>query len=86
MWREERHLLSYCRVMCITPDESETTKQFCNLSQGVKMHPKKDNKKAVRNFVAKHSQESGAGRHKDRKNDYSRQPKHRNQKEVYDAR
>lgn len=27
VWREGRHLLSYCRVMCITPDESETTKQ-----------------------------------------------------------
>lgn len=32
-----------------------------------------------RNFVAKHQQESGAGRHKDHKNDYRRQPKHRNQ-------
>lgn len=32
-----------------------------------------------RNFVAKHSQESGAGRHTDRKNDYRRKPKHRNQ-------
>lgn len=32
-----------------------------------------------RNFVAKHAQESGAGRHKDRKSDYRRKPKHRNQ-------
>lgn len=33
----------------------------------------------ARNFVAKHAQETGAGRHKDRKSDYLRQPKHRNQ-------
>jgi hypothetical protein len=30
-----------------------------------------------RNFVAKHAQESGAGRHKDQKSDYQRRPKHR---------
>lgn len=35
----------------------------------------------ARNFVAKHAQGTGAGRHKDRKSDYRRQPKHRN-KEV----
>jgi hypothetical protein len=34
-----------------------------------------------RNFVAKNAQESGAGRHKDKKADFRRQPKHRN-KEI----
>lgn len=38
MWREGRHTLSYCRVMCITPDESERTKQFAMfLNNGVTM-------------------------------------------------
>lgn len=36
-------------------------------------------KNATRNFVAKNAQESGAGRHKDSKKDYRRQPKHRKQ-------
>lgn len=42
---------------------------------------KKMNAKKVmpRNFVAKHQQDSGSGRHTDRKSDYRRQPKHRNQ-------
>jgi hypothetical protein len=40
---------------------------------------KKVKPSAPRNFVAKHAQESGAGRHKDSKNDYRRQPKHRHQ-------
>lgn len=31
-----------------------------------------------RNFVAKHQKGSGSGRHVDHKNDYRRQPKHRN--------
>ncbi|MBP6888518.1 MAG: hypothetical protein KBC21_02325 [Candidatus Pacebacteria bacterium] len=30
----------------------------------------------IRNWVAKHAQESGAGRHKDDKKDYKRKPKH----------
>ena len=32
-----------------------------------------------RNFVAKYAQDSGSGRHRDNKNDYRRQPKHRHQ-------
>ena len=39
----------------------------------------KKSKLVPRNFVAKNSQESGSGRHKDPKNDYRRQPKHRHQ-------
>lgn len=35
-----------------------------------------------RNFVVKHQQVTGAGRHTDRKSDYRRQPKHRNQKPI----
>ena len=38
-----------------------------------------------RNFVAKHQQETGAGRHTDRKSDYRRQPKHRN-REVHNTK
>lgn len=33
----------------------------------------------TRNWVAKNQKTSGSGRHKDDKNDYRRQPKHRNQ-------
>ena len=40
----------------------------------MKIVPKKI---VTRNFVAKNAQESGAGRHKDKKHDYKRQPKHR---------
>lgn len=46
------------------------------------MKKEKVKKTAPRNFVAKHQQESGAGRHTDRKSDYRRQPKHRNQQPV----
>ena len=28
VWREGRHAFSYCREVCTSPDESETTKQF----------------------------------------------------------
>jgi hypothetical protein len=44
----------------------------------------KTKKKEVspRNFVAKNAPKSGTGRHVDRKNDYQRKPKHRNQQEV----
>jgi len=40
---------------------------------------KNDQPVKARNFVAKHAQGTGVGRHKDRKSDYRRQPKHRNQ-------
>ena len=40
---------------------------------------KKEKKVAPRNFVAKHQKTSGAGRHRDNKSDYRRQPKHRHQ-------
>jgi hypothetical protein len=40
-------------------------------------HTKKSKPSVPRNFVAKHAQESGAGRHRDPKNDFRRQPKHR---------
>jgi hypothetical protein len=42
----------------------------------VMKHTKKS-KPAPRNVVAKYAQESGAGRHRDPKNDYRRQLKHR---------
>lgn len=34
-----------------------------------------------RNFVAKNAKNTGAGRHNDAKNDYRRQPKHRNKED-----
>lgn len=42
---------------------------------------KKNTKKTnvPRNYVAKHCQETGAGRHRDPKNDFRRNPKHRHQ-------
>ncbi len=43
------------------------------------MKKKKVKKPVPRNFVAKHQQVAGAGRHSDRKSDFRRQPKHRNQ-------
>lgn len=38
-----------------------------------------DKPRKPRNFVAKHQQATGAGRHRDNKSDYRRQPKHRHQ-------
>lgn len=43
------------------------------------MGDKRKDKTPVRNWVAKNQKTSGSGRHKDDKNDYRRQPKHRNQ-------
>lgn len=38
--------------------------------------PKKDNKRKINNLVAKHAYQKG-GAHRDKKNDYKRNPKHK---------